>query len=131
MILFRATPPPVQIVRFFERLIPGLWVVWLAAAERALREIDDDSGGDTIVTSWWRSPAENRRVGGDPDSQHLVGLALDIVPGKPAILLAVAEASDRFQEAGFLVLPTRTHLHIQTFPAGLLRDVGVLDALNV
>jgi len=131
VILFRATPPPIDTVRFFERLIPGLWLKWITAADHALREIDDDAGGDTIITSWFRSPAENRRVGGDPDSQHLVGLALDIVPGKPSIQLAVAEASSRFAEAGFLVVPTSTHLHVQTFPAGLLRDAGVLDAVNV
>jgi len=131
MILFQATPPPVEIVRFWETILPGFWRVWIGAAEAALREIDNDAGGDTVITSWFRSPAENRRVGGDPDSQHLVGLALDIVPGKPAILLAVAEASDKFEQVGFLVLPTRTHLHIQTFPAGVLREAGVMDALRV
>jgi len=131
MIRVQATPPPRRTVQFFDQLIPGLWRAWFNAAEWALREIDNDAGGDTVITSWFRSPAENLRVGGDPDSQHLVGLALDIVPGKPAILLAVAEASDKFEEAGFLVLPTRTHLHIQTFPAGDLRRFGVLDALNV
>jgi len=131
MIVIQATPPPREFVQFWETVLPGFWQVWIGAAERALREIDDDAGGDTVVTSWFRTPAENRRVGGDPDSQHLVGLALDIVPGKPAILLAVAEASDKFEQVGFLVLPTRTHLHIQTFQAGALRQAGVLDFLNV
>lgn len=131
MILFRATPPPSHIVRFWESLLPGFWSRWLGAADSALREIDDDAGGDSIITSWWRSPFENQRVGGLPDSQHLVGLALDVVPGKPAFKLAVSEASSRFMEAGFITVPSERHLHIQTFPAGLLRSSGVFDVLRV
>jgi len=131
MILFRATPPPVEIFRFVEQLIPGLWLNWIFAADQALREIDDDAGGDTVITSWFRTPLENQRVGGNPDSQHLLGLALDVVPGKPSFKLAVSEASSRFMEAGFITIPAEKHLHIQTFPAGLLRDAGVLDAVNV
>lgn len=131
MILFQATPPPTTIVVFWERLLPGFWARWLGAADQALREIDDSAGGDTIITSWWRSPFENQRVGGLPDSQHLVGLALDVVPGKPGFKLAVSEASSRFAEAGFITVPAERHLHIQTFPAGVLRSAGVLDALLV
>ncbi len=131
MIVFRATPPPSNVVLFFERLLPGFWKIWIGAAESALKEIDADSGGDTILTSWFRSPAENRAVGGDPDSQHLVGLALDVVPGKKSLQLAINEASGRFSEFGFIPVPASTHLHIQTFPAGILRRVGVLDALSV
>lgn len=131
MILFRATPPPIHVVQFWERLFPGFWGRWIGAADSALRELDADVGDDTIVTSWHRSPFHNREVGGDPDSQHLVGLALDIVPGKPSPRLAINEAAARFTEAGFVVVPAPTHLHIQTFPAGILRRVGVLDALSV
>lgn len=131
MIVFRATPPPVNVVRFFESLLPGFWKIWISAAEAALQEIDADAGGDTILTSWFRSPFENRRVGGNPDSQHLVGLALDVVPGKAHLQLAVNEAAGTFSEFGFLPVPASTHLHIQTFPAGVLRQAGVLDALSV
>jgi hypothetical protein len=131
MILFRATPPPVHVVQFFESLFPGFWIRWLGAADSALREIAADAGGDTIITSWFRSPGHNQEVGGNPDSQHLVGLALDIIPGKPSLGFAINEAAARFTEAGFVTVPAPTHLHIQTFPAGLLRRVGVLDALSV
>ena len=131
MILFRATPPPTHLVVFWERLSPGFWSRWLGAADEALREIDDSAGGDTILTSWWRSPFENQRVGGLPDSQHLVGLAFDVVPGKPGFKLAVSEASSRFMEAGFITVPAERHLHIQTFPAGVLRSAGVFDVLSV
>lgn len=131
MILFQATPPPTHVVEFWERIFPGFWARWLGAADSAIREIAADAGGDTTITSWYRSLAENRRVGGQPDSQHLVGLALDVVPGKPSFKLAISEASSRFMEAGFVTVPAERHLHVQTFPAGLLRRVGVLDALSV
>lgn len=131
MILFRATVPPIHILRFFEGIAPGFWSRWISSAESALRDIDADAGGDTIITSWYRSPFQNRAVGGETDSQHLVGLALDVVPGKGNFKLAVSEASGRFMEAGFLTVPAERHLHIQTFPAGLLREVGVFDAIEV
>lgn len=131
MIVLRGAPPPRRIVAFFEGIIPGFWGRWLSAAIWALREIDGDVGGDTIITSWWRSPGENRRVGGNPDSQHLFGLALDVVPGKPSFKLAVSEASSRFMEAGFVTVPAERHLHIQTYPAGVLRNAGVFDVVSV
>ncbi len=131
MIVLRGAPPPRHIVAFFERIIPGFWGRWLSAATWALREIDADIGGETIITSWYRSPSQNRQVEGDPDSQHLVGLALDVVPGKPSLALAIQEADARFAEAGFFPVPAQTHLHIQTFPAGLLRSAGVFDAIEV
>lgn len=131
MILFQAAPPPLHIVRFWEQILPGFWSRWISAAESALREIDDDTAGETIITSWWRSPFENQRVGGNKDSQHLVGLALDVVPGKPSFKLAVSEASSRFMEAGFITVPSERHLHIQTFPAGLLRSAGVFDVISL
>ena len=37
-------------------------------------------GGPIIVTSGFRSPAVNERVGGSKTSAHLDGLAVDIVP---------------------------------------------------
>lgn len=131
MILFHATPPPTNLVQFWERILPGFWDIWLRAADLALGEIDAGAGGDTVITSWWRSPLENRRVGGSPDSQHLVGLAFDVVPGKGSFQLAVNEASQRFTESGFVTVPESTHLHVQTFPAGLLRQAGVLEVLSL
>jgi len=131
LIVFRATPPSTEVVQFFETLFPGFWRVWIGAAQLALDEIDADAGGDTIITSWFRSPSQNRAVGGDPDSQHLVGLALDVIPGKGSFQLAVNEASGRFAEVGFIPVPFQTHLHVQTFPARVLREVGILDALSV
>ena len=131
MILFRATPPPPHVVAFFERIFPGFWSRWLSAADSALREIDAEGIDDIIITSWFRSPFNNRAVNGNPDSQHLVGLALDVVPAKQNLSSSINEAAASFAEFGFVVVPASKHLHIQTFPAGLLRPAGVLDALSV
>jgi len=32
------------------------------------------------VTSWYRSPQKNKKIGGVFNSRHLVGLAFDVVP---------------------------------------------------
>jgi len=130
MIVINGAPPPVNTLKFFDRLLPGIWQQWAGAAEWALGAIDQ-GGGQTILTSWYRTPNENRRVGGDPDSQHLVGLAFDVVPGKGSSLLALKEAEQRFTQAGFHAIAESKHVHVQTFPPGILRQVGILDALRL
>jgi len=131
MILVHGAPPDLNTVRFFERLVPGIWNHVMGAAGAALTEIDLGHVGETVVTSWFRSPNENRRAGGHPDSQHLVGMAFDVVPGKGSSALAINEAAQIFAGFGFVVEPESDHLHIQTFPPGILRPSGILDALHV
>lgn len=131
MIVLRGAPPPSHIVSFFEGIIPGFWGRWITAANWALQEIDADAGGETVITSWYRSRSRNVAASGAEDSQHLFGLALDVVPGKPSLQLGVNEAAGRFREAGFVAVPFPTHLHVQTYPAGVLRDAGVFDVISV
>lgn len=131
MIVINGFPPPPNTQKFFDRLLPGIWTQWAAAAESALVEIDQGGSEPTTLTSWYRTPSDNRRVGGDPDSQHLVGLAFDVVPGKGTSRLAINEAAQAFARAGFAVVPADRHVHVQTFPAGVLRRVGILDALGL
>lgn len=72
---------------------------------------------DVEATSWWRSPAENARVGGDLFSQHLVGWALDVVgPGSQ-------DFAKRARIAGLTVVTEPTHVHVQVFPKGILRTL--------
>lgn len=82
-------------------------------------------------TSWWRSPQENIRVGGDPRSQHLLGLALDIVPSDTTLSnLASAfknYASDVL-DTPFVAVLESDHVHVQRFPAGALASRDLLSA---
>lgn len=98
---------------------------WLASAWfplivrfywRALRVFWSFRG--LTVTSWWRSPQANRDVGGDPESQHLFGLAWDIAPASTSL---VREA----RAAGLTAVDEGSHVHMQLFPAGALARAGV------
>lgn len=69
------------------------------------------------VTSWWRSPAHNAKVGGQPSSKHLLGLAVDLVldPGVDRVqLITTARAW------GLAVLDEGDHLHVQALPVAKL-----------
>lgn len=113
-------PPPLAISSQIGFWIPGIWQVFVAAANRGLAE-----GGATQVTSWWRSPEENRRVGGNEESQHLLGLAFDAAaPSLP--LLAGA-----LRSVGFVVVEERQHIHVQAYQAGVLGRAGFFRALGI
>jgi len=112
-------PPPSSIVGGIERLAPGFWAAWGRAVAYAWQRSD----GRMQVTSWYRTPSENQRVGGAPRSQHLVGVAFDVVP-------VVARNAEALRAAGFQVINEGDHLHAQPWPAGavsadLLRYLGI------
>lgn len=46
-------------------------------AENVLQPLRDRIGIPFIITSWYRSPALNKAVGGKPTSAHLSGTAID------------------------------------------------------
>ena len=76
----------------------------------------------TRVSSYYRTPERNRRVGGMPDSQHQLGTAVDLVApfGEfDPFVLAQAEA------LGLTVVRERSHLHVQLWPAGVARRGGL------
>ena len=107
--------PPYSIVWTVDRWAPGIWDAFFEAVWWAYRR------DPFTVTSWWRSPTMNAEAGGHPDSQHLIGTALD----------ATREAGPALREAGFVVLDYPTHVHAQVWPAGLARRAGLLDAVGV
>lgn len=79
-----------------------------------LEAIREELGSPIILTSMYRSPAENKRVGGVPNSQHLLGRAADIVIGKrdPALFEALckkhgATGIGRYKKRGFIHVDTR------------------------
>lgn len=77
-------------------------------------------GPETVFWSWYRNQEQNRLATGHPESQHLAGLALD-VSGLPAQSLA------QLRKNGLVVVPERSHVHVQLGPPGFLRREGLLD----
>lgn len=64
-----------------------------------------------IVTSGWRSKVHNKAVGGVPNSMHMIGLALDLIPLESCIrsIGAISViASGIFN--GVILYPT--HIHV-------------------
>lgn len=110
--------PPASIVNAIAQLSPGFWAQWSNAVAFAYQQ----AGGFTF-TSWWRSVQHNQEVGGSDFSQHLIGVALDIVP----VTLRNAQA---LQSAGFQVVNEGDHLHAQPFPAGTVTR-GLLSYLGI
>lgn len=71
------------------------------------------------ITSWQRSSAENRAVGGDPYSQHLIAFAIDaIAAGSRAV-----ELERQARAAGLVIVDEIDHHHAQVLRAGTLRSI--------
>lgn len=75
-----------------------------------------------VPTSWYRSVDANIAVGGDPESQHLFAIALDLAVPRSA----VAHVLETAQGLGLIAVDERTHVHLQLFPAGALARAGVV-----
>jgi len=100
--------PPPSLVSAVERVIPGIYRAFLVRLFTGIR----DSHGEVQASSWWRSAADNLRVGGNARSQHLLGLAVDLEAVEPGLLLMELNAQ------GLTVIDEGDHLHVQTFPSG-------------
>ncbi len=106
-------PPPHEFVAFF------------APELRSFLEKLSQMRGEARATSWWRSWGDNLRVGGSisPLSQHLAGLAVDVVVQSPTT------AADLVGEAfrvGLTAVDEGSHVHIQFWRrGGLNRRLGV------
>lgn len=64
-----------------------------------------------VLTSWYRSIADNERVGGAPLSQHRLGFAFDVAVPPHDIDRFAAIASG----LGFVAVPYAEHVHLQVF----------------
>ncbi len=74
-----------------------------------------------VPTSWFRTANKNRDVGGDPESQHLFGLALDVDGSEEALRRAFVAA----RRVGLFPVMGAGFLHVQLFPEGALARAGV------
>ncbi|MEE8509339.1 MAG: D-Ala-D-Ala carboxypeptidase family metallohydrolase [Myxococcota bacterium] len=68
-------------------------------------------------TSWFRDIAHNARVGGAVRSQHLLGLALDLVVQSSADVGVLDRA---LHSADLVVIREPDHVHVQLLQAGIL-----------
>lgn len=64
-------------------------------------------------TSYLRTIGHNAEVGGVADSQHLIGLALDLVPLSGATTSQLAAA---IQRSGLVAIDEGDHVHAQLIP---------------
>lgn len=108
--------PPPAIVAHTQALLPGAYREFLLRAVFAAM-----GGGRVRPTSWWRDPSRNREVGGHIDSQHQIGLALDLVADDPERVLDEAHA------LGIVGVDEGTHVHLQLLPPGMARQLGLLS----
>lgn len=115
-----AVPPPVYTAWLLDQAAPGVWPYFIGRAFRALDQI-----GPWTATSWWRTPSQNRRVGGSPDSQHLVGSAVDLCSTDNNLLERLLD------QTGLIAVNEGDHVHVQVFAAGMLRASGVLARIGV
>ena len=114
--------PPPRIENAVELFAPGFWRAFFyhltAAAQTA-------GARGVLATSWWRDKANNERVGGYQDSQHLLGTAVDLVGEDLREILA------DLTRRGFVVVNAGDHIHVQAWPAGLARSAGLLDYVGL
>ncbi len=78
-----------------------------------LQQLRTTLGRPLIITSGYRNPAHNTKVGGSPTSQHLLGTAADIqVHG-----LSIDGLASQAEAAGFTGIGRyRTFLHVDVRP---------------
>lgn len=95
-----------------ERKAPGFWRAWVQVVSRALVP-------GVSISSWYRSPEDNTRVGGARLSQHLLGIALDFPKTNPNRQVAAA-----LQRSGFQIITEGDHWHAQLPPAWASRFWG-------
>ena len=73
------------------------------------------------ASSWYRDVEANARAGGHPDSQHLLGLAIDVV--------GPIEVRERLlielRGVGLVAVDEFSHVHVQLLRAGQARGEGL------
>ena len=97
----------------FEDPLTGVLVLHLPSVDR-LERVRDRLAAPLLVTSGYRSPEYNRRVGGATGSMHLVGRAFDLKVRDSTRHMDIAQAAlaEGFTGFGFY----KTFVHIDTGP---------------
>ncbi|MEE8509324.1 MAG: D-Ala-D-Ala carboxypeptidase family metallohydrolase [Myxococcota bacterium] len=111
--------PPVPLIRILIREL----IAFLTQLSRL------QIGPSIRITSWWRDAVTNRRVGGHPQSQHLLGLAIDLVGEESELRSIVSQVGQL--SLGVEAIRETGHLHIQWLPAGQAASAGLFDRVRV
>lgn len=107
--------PPIEIIRpWFPVLLPFV---------QAVRVLLGEYPG-LVPSSWWRSNADNRRVGGNSQSQHLLGLGADLDWSRLNSAQRI-QATARARQLRLVPVTYNRHVHVQFFRAGVLGRAGV------
>lgn len=102
-----------QVYSTINQMAPQLYPFFMDAINSSV------APGTVTASSWWRSREENAQVRGDPHSQHLLGLALDVVrTGAEPVL--VDEMIRKLRGLGLTVVDEGDHIHVQMFRAGIV-----------
>jgi uncharacterized protein YcbK (DUF882 family) len=81
-----------------------------------LQKLREEAGQPVIITSGYRNPGHNARVGGSPTSRHLTGEAADIrIPGLHPDEVAQLAAAAGFTGIG--IYDSFTHVDVRPVPA--------------
>ena len=83
-------------------------------------------GPSLVATSWYRSPAENQRANGAPDSQHLLGIGIDVDGDE----MDLARFRRDCGAVGLVAVDAGSHTHVQLLPAGTARQIGLFELLS-
>lgn len=73
---------------------------------------------DCSVSSWVRTAKRNASVGGSIYSQHLLGLAVDLVPDEPAKIPDIMRDARRLDLVPIDEWEHKKHIHVQAMKAG-------------
>jgi uncharacterized protein YcbK (DUF882 family) len=82
----------------------------------SLEELRAQLDSRLVITSGYRCPAHNARVGGAPPSKHLLGIAVDVLPPRgfsPDTLAATAKKIPLFANGGIGVYKKHVHLDVR------------------
>jgi len=100
---------------------PAALLVYTKPATIAfLRAVLGSLSGNWQLTSWYRDAAHNRSVGGNRRSQHLLGLAVDVVGDR----WSLSETAELARALDLTAVQEGDHLHLQMFRAGQLEAGG-------
>lgn len=103
-------------------VMPAAVLVQIRELARNLQVFRDEVGKPVFITSGYRSPAHNRRIGGAPASKHILGQAADFkVPGMTpneiykTILRLIREG--KMKKGGLHAYSTWVHYDIRGYNA--------------